>query len=68
MKVSLLILTLGVSQAATFIHKSLSPSMFAFYPLEYLLNASVPYTIIALLPKFVAVSCGQLPGSKYKKP
>lgn len=67
MVVSLVVLSLGVSQVGVFIHQSLSPSMTLWYLAEFLLHAGVIFVLVAVLPHFVRIASGVPAGDKYKR-
>lgn len=67
MLISLVLLNLGISNAGVYIHKSLSPQMTAWYLIEFALNATVTFMIVAVMPNFVRMASRMPPGGKYKK-
>ncbi|KAK3868847.1 hypothetical protein Pcinc_025790 [Petrolisthes cinctipes] len=67
MIVSLLVLSLSVSQVAVFVHKSLSPKMTGWYLLEFTLNATVTYLLVAALPHLVRIASKVPASDKYRR-
>ncbi|KAG7171520.1 glucose-6-phosphatase catalytic subunit 1-like [Homarus americanus] len=67
MILSLVIVSLAVSQAGVFAHKSLKPTMTGWYLAEFTLNAVVTFVLVAGLPHLVRVASKVAPGEKFKK-
>lgn len=67
MIVSVAILNLAASATGVYIHKSLSPKMMGWYFLEFALNATIIFLIVAVIPNFVRIASRVPPGEKFKK-
>jgi len=68
MTMSLVLITMMISQIGQFIHASLSPKMMGWYAAEFLLNALLSFVITAVTPHCVRVASHVSATEKWKKP